>query len=73
MIQPRNKVIITLDSLTHDLASINSILLDQNLNLINELENSKKIIQQLKISNLYKSHENDFVIDDNIFENDDIL
>ena len=72
MIQPKNKAIITLDSLTHNLESINSTLLHQNVTLINELENSQKMIQQLKISNLYKAHENDFVIDDNVFENDDI-
>ena len=72
MIQPRNKVIITLDSLTPDLQSINSVLLDQNINLIDELQNSKKIIHQLRINNMYKSHENDFIIDDNIFENDEI-
>ena len=72
MIQVKNKVIISLDSLSHGLESINNTLLSQNITLINELENSQKMIQQLKISNLYKAYENDFVIDDNIFENDDI-
>jgi hypothetical protein len=72
MIQVKNKVIISLDSLSHGLESINNTLLSQNITLINELENSQKMIQQLKISNLYKAHENDFVIDDNVFENDDI-
>lgn len=67
-----NKQIITLDSIDVSLTNINNNLLTQNNIITDLLLQQQKIIHQLRIQNMYKSHENDFIIDDNIFENDEI-
>lgn len=67
-----NKQIITLDSTDVSLTNINNNLLTQNNIITDLLLQQQKVIHQLRISNMYKSHENDFIIDDNIFENDEI-
>lgn len=68
----QNKKIITLDSIDGRLVEINNNLSNQNIQLNDQLLQSQKIIHQLRIQNLYKAHENDLIIDDNIFENDEI-
>lgn len=68
----QNKQILSLDSLTEKLTEINNVLLTQNNQIIDMSTQTQKIIHQLRINNMYKAHENDFIIDDNIFENDEI-
>ncbi len=67
-----NKKIITLDSIEARLVILNDNLLKQSVQINDHILESKKIIHQLRISNMYKAHENDLIIDDNIFENDEI-
>lgn len=67
-----NKKIITLDSTIGNLVEINNNLSNQNIQLNEQILQSQKLIHQLRINNMYKAHENDFIIDDNIFENDEI-
>ena len=54
-----------LNVIVENLGNQESILLDQS-------GLTQRLIHQLRISNMYKAHENDFIIDDNIFENDEI-
>ena len=68
----KNKTIISLDSLSPTLSIINDGLASQTTLLQNQLLKIDKAVHQLRINNMYNSHENDFVIDDNIFENDEI-
>lgn len=67
-----NKKIITLDSLRQPIVDVNNNLIQQNIQLNEQLLQSQKVIHQLRIHNMYKAHENDFIIDDNVFENDEI-
>jgi hypothetical protein len=67
-----NKSIISLDSIESRLIELNNSLIEQNTQLNDQLLETKKILHQNRIHNMYKSHENDFIIDDNIFENDEI-
>lgn len=67
-----NKKIITLDSLRQPIVEVNNNLIQQNIQLNEQLLQSQKVIHQLRIHNMYKAHENDFIIDDNVFENDEI-
>lgn len=68
----QNKIIISLDSLDERLIELNNSLIQQNIQMIDQNLQTQKIIHQLRIQNMYKAHENDFIIDDNIFENDEI-
>lgn len=70
--QLTNKKIISLDSLDERLVNINESLVLQSIQLNDQILQSQKTIHQLRINNMYKAHENDFIIDDNIFENDEI-
>ena len=67
-----NKKIISLDSIENRLILLNETLLLQNNQLTDQILQSQKLIHQLRINNMYKAHENEFIIDDNIFENDEI-
>ena len=67
-----NKKIISLDSIDNRLVTLNETLLLQNNQLTDQILQSQKLIHQLRINNMYKAHENEFIIDDNIFENDEI-
>ena len=71
-IQLTNKQILSLDSIDGRLAELNNSLTQQSIQMTDQILQSQKIIHQLRISNMYKAHENDFIIDDNIFENDEI-
>ena len=67
-----NKKIISLDSIDNRLVTLNETLLLQNNQLTDQILQSQKLIHQLRINNMYKAHENEFIIDDNIFENDEL-
>lgn len=71
-INVENKSIISLDSIESRLNILNESLTKQNTQLNDQILQSQKVIHQLRINNMYKAHENDFIIDDNIFENDEI-
>lgn len=68
----KNKNIISLDSVENNLVVLNNSLVEQNTQLNDQLLEIKKIVHQNRIQNMYKAHENDFIIDDNIFENDEL-
>jgi hypothetical protein len=67
-----NKQFIRLDAINLSLDTINNTLLNQSIQMYDQSTQLQKMIHQLRINNMYKSHENDFIIDDNIFENDEI-
>jgi len=67
-----DKKVISLDSIDSRLIILNESLKEQSLQLTDQILQSQKLIHQLRISNMYKAHENEFIIDDNIFENDEI-
>jgi len=67
-----NTKILSLDSLENKLTTLNKSLLEQSIQLNDQLLQSQKVIHQLRINNMYNAHENDLIIDDNIFENDEI-
>ncbi len=71
-IQLTNKQILNLDSIDGRLVELNNSLTQQSIQMTDQILQSQKIIHQLRIQNMYKAHENDFIIDDNIFENDEI-
>jgi hypothetical protein len=71
-INVENKSIISLDSIESRLIVLNESLTKQNTQLNDQILQSQKVIHQLRINNMYKAHENEFIIDDNIFENDEI-
>lgn len=71
-IQITNRQIITLDSLDGKLMELNNSLTQQSIQMTDQNLQIQKVIHQLRIQNMYKAHENDFIIDDNIFENDEI-
>lgn len=66
-----NKTIITLDSNIPDLSHIEQTLDAQNTKLEEQLLSSQKVLQQAKILNVYKAHENDFTVDETIFDSGD--
>ena len=61
-----------LSSTSGELNVIVDNLGDQENILLNQINLTQKLIHQLRIGNMYKAHENDFIIDDNIFENDEL-
>lgn len=67
-----DKKVISLDSIDSRLIILNDSLKEQSIQLGDQILQSQKLIHQLRISNMYKAHENEFIIDDNIFENDEI-
>ncbi len=68
----KNKKVLSLDSVDPRLETLNESLLEQSIQLNNQILQSQKLIHQLRIINMYNAHENDFIIDDNIFENDEV-
>lgn len=68
----QNKNFISLDSLESKINVLNETISDQSSKMNDLLNQNKKMTNQLRIHNMYSAHENDFVIDDNIFENDEI-
>ena len=66
-----NKSIITLDSNIPDLSHIEDSLNTQAIKLEDQLLTAQKVLQQAKILNIYKAHENDFIADETIFDSGD--
>ena len=61
-----------LSSTEGELTVIVKNLDDQAALLRDQISQNQKMLHQLRIQNLYKASENDFIIDENIFENDEI-
>lgn len=63
-----NKKIITLDSDNNNLNNLSKNLTDIYLEMKKQSDDIKKSLNQLKINNMYNSHRDEFIIDDNIFD-----
>ncbi len=61
-----------LNSTEVELTVIVKNLGDQATLLRDHINQNQNILHQLRIQNMYKASENDFIIDENIFENDEI-
>jgi hypothetical protein len=61
-----------LSSTEGELTVIVKNLDDQAALLRDQISQNQKMLHQLRIQNMYKASENDFIIDENIFENDEI-
>lgn len=68
----QNQSFISLDSLDLKITEVNQNLSEQSTKLNDLMNQTQKITHQLRIQNMYSAHENDFIIDSNIFENDEI-
>ena len=64
--------VITLDGNQDDVQSLTAKLEETRVLLEDQLLVTKKVLHQNRIHNMYKAHENDLTIDDNIFENDEL-
>lgn len=64
--------VITLDGNQDDIQALTAKLEETRVLLDDTLLVNKKVLHQNRIHNMYKAHENDFTIDDNIFENDEL-
>lgn len=64
--------VITLDGNQNDIQSLTAKLEETRILLEDQLLVTKKVLHQNRILNMYKAHENDLTIDDNIFENDEL-
>ena len=64
--------VITLDANQSDIEALTAKLEETRILLDDTLLVNKKVLHQNRIHNMYKAHENDFTIDDNIFENDEL-
>ena len=64
--------VITLDGNQDDVQTLTAKLEQTRILLEDQLLVTKKVLHQNRIHNMYKAHENDFSIDDNIFENDEL-
>jgi len=61
-----------LNSTEGELTVIIENLTDQSVILKDQLLETQKILHQERINNLYNSNASDMIIDDNIFDNDEI-
>lgn len=64
--------VITLDGNQDNIQALTAKLEETRILLDDSINVNKKILHQSRIHNMYKAHENDFSIDDNIFENDEL-
>ena len=64
--------VTTLDADQDDIQVLTEKLEETRVLLNDTLLVTKKVLHQNRIHNMYKAHENDFTIDDNIFENDEL-
>jgi len=64
--------VITLDGNQDDIQSLTAKLEQTRILIDDILLVNKKVLHQNRIHNMYKAHENDLTIDDNIFENDEL-
>jgi hypothetical protein len=61
-----------LSSTEGELTVIVKNLSNQEALIREQITQNQKILHQLRISNMYNASENDFIIDENIFENDEL-
>lgn len=64
--------VITLDGNQDDIQILTAKLEETRVLIDDILLVNKKVLHQNRIHNMYKAHENDLTIDDNIFENDEL-
>lgn len=64
--------VITLDGNQDDIQILTAKLEQTRILIDDILLVNKKVLHQNRIHNMYKAHENDLTIDDNIFENDEL-
>ena len=64
--------LINLNSNSVELTLLLNEVLNQNILLEQQLSQTQKLSHQMRINNIYKAHENEFIIDDNIFDNDEL-
>jgi hypothetical protein len=67
----KNGSVISLDSLDNRLIELNKTLLNQITILDDQISHQEQIVGQLKVANIYKSYETDFVIDEKIFDTEE--
>lgn len=64
--------VITIDGNQDDIQALTAKLEQARILMNDILLVNKKVLHQNRIQNMYKAHENDMIIDNNIFENDEI-
>lgn len=64
--------VITIDGNQDDIQALTAKLEQARILMNDILIVNKKVLHQNRIQNMYKAHENDMIIDNNIFENDEI-
>lgn len=67
----KNGSVISLDSLDNRLIELNKTLLNQITIMDDQISHQEQIVGQLKVANIYKSYETDFVIDEKIFDTEE--
>ena len=67
----KNGSVISLDSLDNRLIELNKTLLTQVSRMDDQISHQEQIIGQLKVANIYKSYETEFVIDEKIFDTEE--
>jgi hypothetical protein len=67
----KNGSVISLDSLDNRLIELNKTLLTQVTRMDDQISHQEQIVGQLKVANIYKSYETDFVIDEKIFDTEE--
>ena len=67
----KNGSVISLDSLDNRLIELNKTLLNQIIIMNDQISHQEQIVGQLKVANIYKSYETDFVIDEKIFDTEE--
>jgi hypothetical protein len=67
----KNGSVISLDSLDNRLIELNKTLLNQITILDDQISHQEQIVGQLKVANIYKSYETDFVINEKIFDTEE--
>ena len=67
----KNGSVISLDSLDNRLIELNKTLLTQVTRMDDQISHQEQIVGQLKVANIYKSYETDFVINEKIFDTEE--
>jgi hypothetical protein len=67
----KNGSVISLDSLDNRLIELNKTLLTQVARMDDQISHQEQIVGQLKVANIYKSYETEFVIDEKIFDTEE--
>lgn len=67
----KNGSVVSLDSLDNRLIELNKTLLTQVTRMDDQISHQEQIVGQLKVANIYKSYETEFVIDEKIFDTEE--